>query len=87
MSPGGNVPMSPSVTLERTIRFEPKGSIEVREPLVSGKTGSIQTRPTKGNEEEPVRKESREAAKGSWLSRLFGFKSKGDAEEEEQGYP
>lgn len=85
MSPGGTVPMSPSVTLERTIRFESKGSMEVSKSPGPAKPSPMEARPTIGGIEENDRKQSVEAGKGDWSWRSFGWKSKGDAEHE-KGY-
>ncbi len=82
MSPGGTIPMSPSVTLERTIRFESKGSMEVSKSPGPAKPSSMEARPTTGGIEENDRKQRAEAAKGGWSWRFFGWKSKGGADDE-----
>lgn len=81
MSPSGTVPMSPSVTLERTIRFESKGSIEVSKSPGPAKPSSMEARPTVSGIEENAKKQRVEAGKRSWSWRSFGWKSKGGAED------
>ena len=82
MSPSTSIPMSPSVTLERTIRFEPKGSMEVSKSPGPAKPSLMEARPTAGGIEENGRKQSVQASKGGRSWRFFGWKSKGGAEDE-----
>lgn len=81
-SPSGTIPMSPSVTLERTIRFEPKGSMEVSKSEGPAKPSPLEARPITSGIEENDKKQSVEACKGGWSWRSFGWKSKGAAEDE-----
>ena len=83
MSPSTSIPMSPSVTLERTIRFEPKGSMEVSKSPGPAKPSLMEARPPADGIEEKERKQSVEASKGGWSWRFFGWKSKGGAEDED----
>ena len=82
MSPGGTVPMSPSVTLERTIRFESKGSMEVSKSPGPAKSSLMEVRPTAAGIEENAKKQRVEAGKRGWSWRSFAWKSKGGVEEE-----
>ena len=82
MSPGGTVPMSPSITLERTIRFESTGSTEVSNSPGTPEPSSREARPTAAGIEETARKQRVKAGKGGWSWRSFGWKSKSDAEGE-----
>ena len=82
MSPGGTVPMSPSITLERTIRFESRGSMEVSSSPGPAEPSSREARPTAADIEETARKQRVKAGKGGWNWRSFGWKSKGGAEGE-----
>lgn len=86
MSPGGTVPMSPSITLERTIRFESKGSMEVSKSPGPVEPSSREARPTAAGIEENTRKQRVEAGKRGWSWRSFGWKSKSDASEGESDY-
>lgn len=82
MSPSGSIPMSPSVTLERTIRFESKGSMEVSKSPGPAKPSLMEARPKTVGIGENDRKQSVEAGKGGWSWRSFAWKSKGGAEDE-----
>lgn len=73
--------MSPSVTLERTIRFESKGSMEVSKSPRSAERSSMEARPTAAGIEDNARKQRVEAGKNGWSWRSFGWKSKGGAED------
>ena len=82
MSPGGTVPMSPSITLERTIRWGSRGSMEAPNSPGPAEPSSREVRPTAADIEETARKQRVKAGKVGWSWRSFGWKSKSDAEGE-----
>ena len=82
-------PISPAVTQERNtiIRFESKGSMDFMSSPTAINSDPMNARPTQGIQKDVVSQSTANEAKGSWASRLFGWKSKGDSKEGEREFP
>ena len=80
MSSGGSVPLSPTVTVDRTIKFQSKGSIEVSNSPELVERGSKDARLIQGDQEN-LTEQKTGYTDGSWMSRLFGWKTRSHGED------
>lgn len=91
ISPGASgYPMSPGITLERhaTVKFEPSiRSMDLHRSPTALNPDLQHARLRKGSTKADVSELTADDVNGSWISRLFGRKSKDEANSDAKEYP